>query len=85
MILTDLRRYLRQRGQAGLTDIAYHLDAEPEAVKGMLDHWIRKGKVRWHAAGAACSGCSKCDAATMEVYEWVDEGSDPLRLDSCRR
>jgi hypothetical protein len=85
VILTDLRRYLQQRGQASLTDIAYHLDAEPDAIKGMLEHWIRKGRVRRHEAGAACSGCSKCDAAKMEVYEWVEQGSMPLRVEGCRR
>ena len=45
MILSDIRRYLEQRGQATLADIALHFDADPNAVRGMLNVWIRKDKV----------------------------------------
>ena len=88
MILNDIRRYLEQRGQASLGDIARHLDADPEAVRGMLEHWMRKGRVRRHLAGTACGGCSQCEGATLEIYEWLDDtGSRPglLPVNTCRR
>ena len=88
MILTDIRRYLEHRGQASLEDIARHLDADPEAVRGMMEHWMRKGRVRRHLAGAACGGCSQCEGSALEVYEWLDAAGDrpalrPVKI--CRR
>ena len=88
MILTDIRRYLEQRGKASLGDIARHLDADPEAVRGMLEHWMRKGRVLRHLAGAACGGCSQCEGSALEVYEWLDgagrrPGLEPVN--GCRR
>ncbi len=76
MILSDIKRYLIERHHATLNDIALHFDSEPDAVRGMLDHWIRKGKVVKHMAGAACgSACNKCDDAATEVFEWVADGA----------
>lgn len=73
MILSDIKDYLSRRGQATLTDIANHFHAEPEAVRGMLDYWMRKGKVEKRMATASCgTSCSKCDAATAEIYFWRD-------------
>jgi hypothetical protein len=33
MILSDIRHYLEQRGQATLADIALHFDADPDAIR----------------------------------------------------
>ena len=76
MILSELRDHLRQRGQASLLELAQHFDAEPEALRGMLEHWIRKGQVRRHQAGGACGGgCTQCDPASLELYQWGVEGT----------
>ena len=73
MILSDIKRYLQARGQASLGDIALHFDANPEAVRGMLEHWIRKGRVERQLANPACgSACSQCDPADTEIYLWRD-------------
>jgi hypothetical protein len=80
MILSDIKRYLMQRGQASLTDIALHFDTPPEAIRGMLEQWMRKGKVRRTMATASCgSSCSKCDLATTEIYEWIGNESGARR------
>ena len=72
MILTELKRYLSERRQATLVDLAHRFDVEPEALRGMLGHWIRKGKVRQHRAPGACTkGCVKCDPKALEFYEWI--------------
>jgi predicted ArsR family transcriptional regulator len=92
VILSDIKRYLMQRGQASLGDIALHFDSPPEAVRGMLEQWMRKGKVRRHMATSACGGsCNKCDLSTTEIYEWIGSGrpagsrqSVPIP-DSCSR
>jgi len=73
MILSDIRRYLEQRGQATLADIALHFNADPDAVRGMLNVWIRKDKVYRKMATASCGGsCTECDPAATEIYVWAE-------------
>ena len=75
MILSDIKQYLQQRGQASLADIATHFDTSADAVRGMLETWVRKGRVKRHLASASCgSSCSQCDPASTEIYEWVGPG-----------
>ena len=72
MILADIRDYLEQRGQATLADIALHFDVDPDAIRGMLEVWIRKGRVYFRMATASCgSSCSQCDPAATEIYVWA--------------
>ena len=72
MILSNIRDYLKQRGQCTLSDIALHFDANVDAVRGMLDVWIRKGKVEKRSATDSCgTSCQSCDPAVTEVYFWV--------------
>ena len=69
MILSDIKNYLQQRGQASLGDIALHFKSDPEAVRGMLDVWIRKGNVIKQSSKSYCgSRCKQCDPATTEIY-----------------
>lgn len=71
MILSEIREYLKLRQQATLEDMALHFDADPEAVRGMLDVWVRKGVVSRHLANAACGGsCTQCAPARTEIYRW---------------
>lgn len=71
MMLGAIKEYLAQRGQATLADIALHVDAEPDAVRGMLQHWMRKGRVEQRKVEAACgTSCNRCDPAAMELYIW---------------
>lgn len=71
MILSDLRDYLRQHGQATLGDMALHFDTDPQALRGMLEIWVRKGRVEHSTLMPACgSSCNKCDMASTEIYRW---------------
>ncbi len=73
MILSQVRDYLKQRGQCTLSDIALHFDTDADAVRGMLDIWVRKGKVEKRSATASCgTSCQSCDPAATEVYFWCD-------------
>lgn len=66
---------MQQHGQVSLSDIALHFDIEPDAVRGMLDIWIKKGKVHRRSATSSCgTSCSQCDTAATEIYVW--ESSD---------
>jgi len=85
MILREIRAYLRRRGSASLADIALHFDSEPEALRGMLELWMRKGKVRRQMATASCgSSCNRCQTIEMEIYSWADPPSDSASVLSSR-
>lgn len=71
MILSELRDYIKTHRRAALVDISQHFDVEPEAVRGMVDLWIRKGKVRKLPGGMTCDGCCECGPALVEIYEWT--------------
>jgi putative ferrous iron transport protein C len=73
MILSDLRDYLIVRRRAPLSDMATRFDVDADALRAMLDHWVRKGRVRLLAGGEGkCGGCCGCGDAVPEVYEWVE-------------
>ena len=72
MILSELKAYLKEHRRASIADMANRFDTPPQALRGMLAQFERKGRVRHLVATEECSGCSKCDAATSEVYEWLE-------------
>lgn len=73
MILADLREYLSVRKRAPLSDMALRFDVDEDALRAMLLHWERKGRVRRIEPGSgACGGCCGCAKAAPEVYEWVE-------------
>jgi len=74
MILSQIKRYLSENKKIALGELCIHFDTEPDAMRGMLEHWIRKSKVKKHAIEGNCSnGCLKCcNHDAMEIYEWVE-------------
>lgn len=75
MILSDIKKYLQSHGSVALADIAIHFDAEPDAVRGMLEVWERKGMVEKNFVSASCGdNCKQCDITAVEIYHWL--GSD---------
>lgn len=71
MILSDLKSYLTEHHRTPISELARHFNADPDAIRGMLAHFIRKGQVRRLDEGGSCSSCQKCDTATLETYEWT--------------
>ena len=73
MTPSEVKRYLTERKLAPLNDIALHFDMDPDAVRGLLDHWIRKGRVRLHRdTGCNSGGCGGCgEHVDKDVYEWL--------------
>ena len=73
MTPSDVKRYLSERKLAPLNDIALHFDMESDAVRGLLSHWIRKGRVRLHQDNSCKSGgsCGSCGEHHKEIYEWI--------------
>jgi predicted ArsR family transcriptional regulator len=76
MILSQVNYYLRERRRASIADMALGLGATPDALRDMLAILERKGRVRRLPSGTPCGGgCSKCDPAGIELYEWTDQRS----------
>ena len=72
MILSELRTYLAEHQRVALIDLAHRFDTDSDALRGMLTTLERKGRVRKLPTGSACGGgCSKCDPASLEIYEWI--------------
>lgn len=76
MSLIDIKRYMMQVKVASLSSLSLVFNTDPETLRCMLSHWIRKGKVRQCLKTPACgSKCFKCPSATTEMYEWLDCGN----------
>ena len=73
MILSEIKQYLMKHKRATLGDLSVHFDTDPDAMRGMLEQWIRKGRVSKSDLKASCNKtCSKCsDDAAMEIYQWT--------------
>ncbi|GAB6039629.1 FeoC-like transcriptional regulator [Endothiovibrio diazotrophicus] len=71
MIFSELRSYLKEHHRAAVVDLATRFDSSPAAVRGMLEEWERRGKVRRLPQGTACGGgCCKCAPDSIEIYQW---------------
>ena len=57
--------------------MALHFRTSPEAMRGMLAVWVKKGKVTAFAAGRACGDCHTCDTSLAEIYEWNGNKAKP--------
>jgi hypothetical protein len=73
-MLLEIKQYLTERRHASLRDLSLHFDTDPDAMRGMLDIWIKKGTIR-KCDAAACGGCSSnCETAKMdEAYETIEQ------------
>lgn len=72
MILTDIQKYLQGQGRASLAQMELKFRMDDNALRGMLNKLIRKGRVR-KMSGEKCCGCSSCAPEAIEFYEWVTE------------
>jgi hypothetical protein len=79
VILSDLRDYLKLQHRVALADLINHFDMDADALRGMLDKWISKGKVLKLPVSASCgTSCCKCDANLTEIYEWVSDSGEKM-------
>ncbi len=72
MILSDIKKYLQEHKQVPLEDLVNHFDTPPDAMRGMLEQWIRKGKVlKVMEKTSHCGSCNCCHCAPVELYKWA--------------
>ncbi len=70
MILGELRDYVQTRGQVSLGETALHFDMEPDAIRGLLDFWVNKGRIRKRMVAECGGGCTCEWREQQEIYLW---------------
>ncbi len=71
-MLLEIKKYLANKEQANLQELAFHFKQQPEMIRCMMPHWVRKGKATMVAKPPGCgSKCFKCQPAAIETYRWV--------------
>jgi|GEM_PF-6581371 len=92
---SNVKRYMKQRGAAPLSDIINRFDATPEAVLAILDFWQQRRHIRKIAAapaGSCGTGCSSCSTSpdaestcqtpvANDLYEWILANDMPIDFD----
>lgn len=60
---TTLRQILtvfeESREPISVSKLASQLDRPPELLEGMLDYWVRKGRLRVSSGHESCGSCAK--------------------------
>lgn len=63
MSQTALRRFLslfeESSGALSVRDLAQELGVSPERVEGMVDFWVRKGRIRVSSSLVDCGSCGE--------------------------
>ena len=78
-MLIEIRDFLKTQNVCSLAEISAKFKTSPEAMRGMLSHWLRKGRLECEKPGCASAcgsskskGCASCDPADLEIYRWLD-------------
>ncbi len=71
MILRQLQALLREHRLIAVKELAEWLQAEPDAVRGMLAHLAERGLAEKLPAGTTCPGCSHCPPEQIELWRWT--------------
>ena len=77
-MLQEIKTYVERNGAVSILDLSNHFRVAPDAMRGMLDHWVRKGVLSRQEFSANCGGCASsgncggCGVfASLEIYEAV--------------
>lgn len=73
MSLIDIKHHMMRVKIATLGSLCLLFKAEPDTLRCLLQHWMKKGRIRQCLKKPACgSKCFKCDTISTEMYEWVE-------------
>ena len=74
MILSDIKEYFRNHKVASLSDLSLRFRVEPGAMRGILEQWIRKGRLEKLVQEGSCPSCCGCECnyELMEFYKWME-------------
>lgn len=69
MGLLQLKTHLQSVKQASLLELCQQTGRDPDVLRDMLQHWVRKGVVQCTTKTDACGKtCSQCDPLFVEHY-----------------
>ncbi|MCB1826836.1 MAG: FeoC-like transcriptional regulator [Coxiellaceae bacterium] len=72
-MLLEVKDYIKQRKWVNLQDLSQHFQRDPETMREMVAHWLRKGVVRRVPKPSGCGvKCGACKPSSAEVYCWCD-------------
>lgn len=79
--LRDVLEAFEEGKPLSLAQMARHLNVQPSALEGMIEFWVRKGKLRL-ASYSSCGDCGSSHHCPVGVnlpkrYERVSEMSAP--------
>lgn len=82
MLREVLTLFENAHGPLSINEMARTLDITPGMLEGMLEHWVRKGKIRTCANESACAACSSAKSCAYapslpRSYELVTD-QEPL-------
>ncbi len=79
MILSDIQQFISQNKRASLADLKLHFRMDGDALRGMLNRLMRKGRISKMAEAKKCGGCHSCADDATEIYVWVNaDQSSPV-------
>ncbi len=75
MLASEIKAYLITKKSASLAELTQHFAIDPDNMRGLLEIWIKQGKLRHSPpVNACCSngrGCGSCTLTNLEFYDWV--------------
>lgn len=75
MSLLAIKGHMMQVKMASLSSLCTLFNVDAECMRCMLEHWVRKGKIKQclkkPACGTKCFGCPAAVNGASEMYEWV--------------
>ncbi|MEG4575975.1 FeoC-like transcriptional regulator [Microcoleus sp. N3A4] len=74
MILSELQKFIADNNRASIADLKIHFRMDGDALRGMLNRLIRKGRISKMAEAKKCGGCGSCADDATEIYVWVNPG-----------
>ncbi len=79
MILSEIQQFISHNKRASLADLKLHFRMDGEALRGMLNRLIRKGRISKMPEAKKCGGCHSCSDDATEIYVWVNaDRSSPV-------
>lgn len=72
MILIDVKNYLKQKSACNLQELSLYFQCEPEVMRHMLSHWVKKGVVVPQEKSESCGiKCVQCRPEVAQVYQYL--------------
>nr|WP_230206128.1 FeoC-like transcriptional regulator [Coxiella endosymbiont of Amblyomma americanum] len=72
-----MKDFLKKRKTISLQELTSYFCKNPQIIRCMLEHWIRKGKVsRLIIKSVSCNNnkrCQSCLSQISETYQWIDK------------